>query len=127
MEETFLDRIQKYLLKEEKILWSGKSQWRKIFNIKDIFVISFSIIMGILLLNAQTNTFIMFGMVINWMHVMSLDDDIHLLYLLVFLFLILYLVVGRFIVKIYYKRKILYVVTNKRIIIILIGAQEQLI
>ena len=37
--EDELGIIEKYLLKEEKILWSGKSDIKKLFTVKDIYLI----------------------------------------------------------------------------------------
>jgi len=110
MENRFLDKIQKHMVKEEKLLWSGKPNYRKIFNVRDIFFIPFTIVFAIFIITNFTNK------------TKGLNIFNFVIYLVA-----LYMVIGRFIAKIYYKRKILYAVTDKRILIIIVGKHERII
>jgi len=101
MERTFVSKIEKYLLKEENVLWYGKSDIKKLFDKRDIFFVPLSIVVGILILRYQADT--------------------------LFLLFSFYLIIGRFIVKIRHKSKVIYVLTNKRILIIKNDSSKRII
>lgn len=62
MEKNNLDKIKKYLLEEERILWSGKSDSKKLLNKRYVFLIPISIIWGIFILYWSINdVFIIFN------------------------------------------------------------------
>ena len=59
MNDELLDRAKKYLLKEEKIIWTGKSNVKKIFTANDILLIPISIIFFIAALLVELASILM--------------------------------------------------------------------
>lgn len=119
MEEEFSEELEKSLLVGENILWMGKPESKVIFY--HVFVgISFSILCGcaeIFSIILGINFFINHGYIpFNYL--------VGIVMLIVFIFFTLYITIlgDKFIWK-----NTLYVVTNKRVLVIIIGMYEQAI
>lgn len=98
--------IEKELLSDEKVLWKGSPNPKKIFTKSDIILIPFSIMWG--------------GFAIFWeSSVISLRAPFFFkLFGIPFVLMGLYFIFGRFFWKAYNKSKTLYLVTNKRLLVI---------
>ncbi len=91
--------LNKYLNKDEKVLWVGKPEVKAVLDPKDVWFIPMTVLF---------NVFIIYK---AWF-----EADIPVDYILI-LFGV-YLLIGRFIYKAFNKTRTLYAVTNQRIIII---------
>jgi hypothetical protein len=92
------------LVKDEKILWTGQPNPRKIFSKADIFFVPFSIMWG--------------GFALFWEGgvLFSGAPAFFALWGIPFVLIGLYITFGRFIYKSYKKTKTYYALTNKRVI-----------
>ena len=118
MEKDFLDILKGHLLKEESILWFGKSDISKIFTWRDIYLIPISIIFGIGTLIWELSSI---GVMTGSMKAKDATPVMGMVFALiglVFVFLGYYFLVGRFIKKRHDKEKTLYVITDKRVVIL---------
>lgn len=113
--------LHEALLSDEKVLWSGKPSISKMFNIIDWILIPVGIIWisigiyGLTFIIAsmnQTSTFADHEMFMQFMRIMALIISA------IFSALGMYLLVCRFIVKVFIKSKTKYAITNRRILII---------
>lgn len=118
--ETFLNEIQQHLLNGENVLWSGKPDNKKIFTIEDILLIPFSYIFLIVALFME-----LIGLVMLFDPEGSLQKNssrglggVLSLIGIIFILCMYYLAIGRFIVKKRYKESVIYVVTDKRVLIL---------
>jgi hypothetical protein len=118
--ETFLNEIQQHLLNGENVLWSGKSDNKKIFTIEDILLIPFSYIFLIVALFME-----LIGLIMLFDPEGSLQKNssrglggVLSLIGIIFILCMYYLAIGRFIVKKRYKENVIYVVTDKRVLIL---------
>ena len=127
MEPIFLDIFKRHLLKEEKILWSGKPNVNRLFSKKD----AYSIFVGIGFI-VSSLAWIVNG--IRYMSGLKVEKNIRpdqgsvfvLLGLLVTL-LGIYQIIGKPIRRKRKKEKTLYVVTNKRLLILEVRSRERMI
>ena len=104
--EDELGIIEKYLLKEEKILWSGKSDIKKLFTVKDIYLIPLT---SVFFIGALVYELVAISMIIDPTGCGQKDASSSLgkfLALVGILFMILtfYAAIGRFVVKNLIKR-----------------------
>lgn len=127
MEPIFLDIFKRHLLKEEKILWSGKPNVNRLFSKKD----AYSIFVGIGFI-VSSLAWIVNG--IRYMSGLKVEKNIRpdqgsvfvLLGLLVTL-LGIYQIIGKPIRRKRKKEKTLYAVTNKRLLILEVRSRERMI
>lgn len=127
MEPIFLDIFKRHLLKEEKILWSGKPNVNRLFSKKD----AYSIFVGIAFI-VSSLAWIVNG--IGYMSGLKVEKNIRpdqgsvfvLLGLLVTL-LGIYQIIGKPIRRKRKKEKTLYAVTNKRLLILEVRSRERMI
>ncbi|MBW6411938.1 hypothetical protein [Clostridium weizhouense] len=123
IEELF----KRYLLIEEKVLWSGKPDTKNLFMKEDIFPTIFgcSFIIAHLIWEVISIRIIT-GSIIQE-SVKPSDGIISALFGLPFIFIGYYLTIGRVIKRKLNKQKILYAITNKRLLIFEIGKTEKVI
>ena len=106
------------LKNDEKVIWTGKPEIRKMFSFYDRFLIPISIILAALLFLYE------FMAISNLFYSLEKYDRIVFNYLMMFcigsLFTIfgVYFLIGRFIVKMFIKKNTFYAITDNRIIII---------
>ncbi|MGB9928893.1 MAG: hypothetical protein ACPK85_10895 [Methanosarcina sp.] len=93
------------LLRNEQVLWMGQPEKSGIFSREDLFFIPFSLFW----LSITTSIGIMF---------LSSGELFPILFVLPFLLVGLYLLIGRIIHKRYLKKRTYYVVTNQRVLIL---------
>ncbi len=97
--------IRSELLTDETILWSGQPNKNKIFNLGDIYLIPFSIVWC--------------GFICFWEYTVLVSTAYFFaLFGLLFVFVGLYLLIGRFIYKNYVRANTYYFITQKRILIL---------
>jgi hypothetical protein len=99
--------IEKDLMTDEILLWSGRPNPSAIFNKADLFLVPFSVFW--------------FGFAIFWTIMASAASWFAALFGIPFMLLGLYFTVGRFIMKSRKKRKTGYAITNKRIISLMLN------
>jgi len=121
MEKAFSNEIQQHLLSEENILWTGKSDNKKLFTIQDILLIPFSCIFLLWALGVE-----LIGIIMLFDPEGSLQKDssrglgiVLSLSGIILIFFMYYLAIGRFLVKKKYKKYVNYVVTNKRVLVLI--------
>lgn len=109
--------FQSDLLKDEKIMWSGRPEVSADFTKADIFLIPFSLVWGGFIL-------VWFGSVIS-IHLRNTDDlgisGASIMFFVigtVFSFLGVYFVVGRYIYKRWKKRRTFYALTDRRALVL---------
>lgn len=120
IEKAFSNEIQKYLLSEEKILWTGKSDYKKIFCKRDVLLIPLCYI------------FLFWALFIELAGILMLFDPQGSLQKdssrglgvalsiggIIGIILMYYLSIGRFFLKRNYKKNTIYVVTNRRVLVL---------
>jgi hypothetical protein len=120
MEKVFQDRIQEYLLKDEKVFWVGNPDVKKIFTLIDIILIPITTIWGIGMIMMEVGSILM---MINPTSMHQNDSSSTLgvalaLFEIPFIIFAFYATIGRFIRKKKYKKNTIYVVTDKRVFIL---------
>lgn len=107
--------LQSTLLSEERLIWSGVPDYRRIFSRQDFFLVPFSLMWG--------------GFAIFWeLSVLGLVGDgasesgdppfFFVLWGVPFVLVGLYFIFGRFLVKRWVRRRTIYAVTDKRVIVV---------
>jgi hypothetical protein len=109
-----LQRFQPYLLKSERVLWSGQPKQGFALSAKDIFLIPFSLLWG---------GFAIFWNAIVWLAPFGANTGegpgwLFKLWGLPFLFVGIYLIAGRFIHDAQIRKSTLYGVTDQRILVL---------
>jgi hypothetical protein len=107
-----IDRVRPYLLTGERILWSGQPKQGLALSARDTFLIPFSLMWG---------GFAIFWNVMVWSFPSMGGGDpgwFFKLWGLPFLIAGLYLIAGRFFHDAHIRKKLIYAVTNQRILIL---------
>ncbi|MFT8352719.1 hypothetical protein [Clostridium saccharoperbutylacetonicum] len=128
MEQVFLDIFKRHLLKEEKILWSGKpNNNNKLYSKEDAFSILYGICMiGGGVLGIVYGIRIMTGsMVQNTSKPMPWSVSFS--FSIPFFVVGFYHLIGKAIRRKYKKEKTFYAITNKRLLILKVGNNEKVI
>ncbi len=122
MDFEISDKIKHHMVNGEELLWSGQPDARKIFTISDIIIIPITAIIFTAVLLTEIS--FVLDIVINNDSSM-ISNIVKVFFVLLFLLVSFYITLGRFVYKKYRKKKTLYAVTNKRIIIIKMGVKEE--
>lgn len=96
------------LLPKEEVLWCGQPNTKKLFNKQDLYFVPFSIFWC--------------GFAIFWTVTAAMDGGLFAVFGIPFVLVGLYITVGRFFVKNRQKRNTIYLLTDKRVITIVKGA-----
>ncbi len=121
------DLLKRYLLLEEKILWTGKPDTKKLFLKEDIFLIVIGCSCIIANLIWEINSIrIITGSIVEE-NIKPSDGIISIVFGIPFILVGYYLTIGRVIKRRRNNQKILYVITDKRILIFEIGTNEKVI
>jgi len=104
MEHIMYEVFQNDLLKNERILWAGQPDPKALFTTGDIFWVPFSILWG--------GFFIFFG-IAGWR-----TGWFFIIFSLPFFLIGLYAIFGRFLYKIWKKKRTYYAVTDRRVLIL---------
>ena len=127
MEEIYSNIFKKQLLKEEKILWSGKPNINKLYSKKDAFSIFYGIgMIGGGLVGIVNGIRIMKGLMVqNTSKPMSWN--VSFLFSIPFFVIGLYHLIGKQIRRRHTQEKTFYAITNKRLLIVEASASEKVI
>lgn len=104
MEHLIYGVFEDDLLKNERLLWVGQPDPKALFTVADIFLIPFSIFWS--------------GFVLIFVAVISKVGWFGVLFILPFVLLGVYFLVGRFIYKIWKRKNTFYAVTTRRVLIL---------
>jgi hypothetical protein len=115
--EVFKQSLQEKMLPGETILWADQPEPYHLFNGSDIILIPFSLVWCAFLINAYVNVFSS-----PTKHFVG----IFLLFTSAFVLVGAYMLFGRFIYKVWKKKKTFYVITNKRALICIEGASRSI-
>ncbi|AQR93141.1 hypothetical protein [Clostridium saccharoperbutylacetonicum] len=123
MEQIFLDAFKRHLLKEEKILWSGKPNNKKLYSKED----AFSIFHGTCMIAGGV-----FGIVFGTGSLDQIASDpmpfiVSILLSTPFFIVGFYQLIVKAIRRKYKKEKTFYAITNKRLLIFEVGKDEKVI
>ncbi|WP_160690515.1 hypothetical protein [Clostridium sp. C2-6-12] len=127
MKQIFIDIFKRHLLKEEEILWFGRPNVNKIFSKKD----AYSIFVGIGFV-ASSLVWIVFGIrIMSGVMVQNTNKPMpwQVCFLLAIPFVVVgfYNLIGKAIIRKHKKEKTFYAITNKRLLILEVGAKERII
>jgi hypothetical protein len=122
MQNSDINQVfQEYLLKDEKILWSGQPDPNIIFTPMDFFLVPFSLLWGGFAIFWEAE-------VLTTMSPTGAPFPMKVMFPLfgsVFVIVGLYFIFGRFIFKKWKKRRTFYAVTNRRILSVSLGFGHQ--